>query len=81
MTKEREDVILEAVLEVKSEVGELRGEMKQVLKLEDRVRSLEEERAGRQGAGGVKKTAWDRTWEIGKLILAALLGSYVGKKM
>jgi hypothetical protein len=81
MTKEREDVILEAVLEVKSEVGELRGEVKRVLGLEKRVRALEVARAARQGAGSVRKTFGDRAWEIVKLALAAVLGGYVGKKM
>lgn len=88
MTKEREDVLLKAILEVKGEVGdlrgevgELRGEVKQVFSLESRVRALEDDRAGRQEASRVRGTFWNHCWELGKLAAAAIFGGFVSHRL
>jgi hypothetical protein len=81
MTEARKDVLLAAILEVKGEVGQLRGEMQQVLGMEARVRALEEAGAGGRGEKRIKGSIWQACWEIGKLAAAAAFGGYVSQRL
>lgn len=79
MPTKRDDVLLEAILDVKGEVGELRGEVRQCLLLEGRVRILEDRASNEKGASSAKKTIWHNAWEAGKIPLAAFIGGVIGK--
>jgi len=81
MTQKREDILLTAILQVKGDVGELRGEVQQIILLETRVRALEQEGSRRRGAGHARKTIWSHCWEIGKLAASALAGGFAAHRI